>query len=199
MAKKKTTTGGGRRRSGDDWAPKFLKALAECGVIAYAAKLAGVNRRTVYRRRNSDREFAKELRSTIREANDALVYEVFRRGVKGTVKPVYQGGRHVGDIREYSDSLLIFLCKARMPKVFRDNYRVEHSGDAKNPIPVNHSGSVNYDDGSELTPDVLAAFAADMAAAGLAHLSPDGGEQPVDAVPPAAQNPEAVPGESPRP
>ena len=51
-----------------------------------------------------------------------------RRAAEGTLKPVYQGGKLVGEIREFSDTLLIFLLKGKRPEVYRENVKVEHSG-----------------------------------------------------------------------
>jgi hypothetical protein len=34
----------------------------------------------------------------------------------------------VGKVREYSDTLTIFLLKAHAPDKYRDNAKVEHSG-----------------------------------------------------------------------
>lgn len=41
-------------------------------------------------------------------------------------------GKVVGKIRDYSDSLLIFLLKAKQPEVYRD--RFDHSGRGENPV-----------------------------------------------------------------
>ena len=61
-------------------------------------------RRTAYYHRNADTTFAAAWDSACDEAADILEAEARRRAVEGTLRPVYQGGRHVGDIREYSDS-----------------------------------------------------------------------------------------------
>ncbi len=42
----------------------------------------------------------------------------------GVLRPVFQGGKHVGDIREYSDTLLQFLLKGERPEKFRERYEV---------------------------------------------------------------------------
>ena len=63
-----------------------------------------------------------------------LEAEALRRALKGTEKPVYQNGKQVGAIREYSDLLLIFLLKARRPTVYRENARLELTGVGGGPI-----------------------------------------------------------------
>ena len=50
------------------------------------------------------------------EAADALEREAWRRGAEGVSRPVYQQGREVGVIQEYSDALLIHMLKAHRPE-----------------------------------------------------------------------------------
>lgn len=78
--------------------------------------------------------------------------ELHRRAFKGVLKPVYQGGARVGSIREYSDTLAIFLMKAHRPEKYRDTVRNEHTGKGGGPI--------DYRDVTELTDEQLAAIAA---------------------------------------
>ena len=51
----------------------------------------------------------------MRMARDNLEAEAYRRAVEGVERPVYQGGRLVGTVREYSDSLLTIMLRARHP------------------------------------------------------------------------------------
>ena len=46
---------------------------------------------------------------------DALEDEAIRRAREGVVEPVFQAGLHCGNVRKYSDLLLIFLLKSRRP------------------------------------------------------------------------------------
>ncbi len=43
-----------------------------------------------------------------------------RRAVEGVIKPVFHQGKRVGTLRVYSDSLLMFLLRARRPEKFAD-------------------------------------------------------------------------------
>jgi hypothetical protein len=54
--------------------------------------------------------------------------EAIRRGQHGVEKPVFQGGKEVGAVREFSDTLLIFMLKSRKPETYRENVKVEHAG-----------------------------------------------------------------------
>lgn len=47
-------------------------------------------------------------------ANDRLRREILRRGVEGWLEPQFSAGKNMGNVRKYSDTLLIFLAKARM-------------------------------------------------------------------------------------
>jgi hypothetical protein len=41
---------------------------------------------------------------------------------------VFQGGEEVGQVREYSDSLAMFVLKGRLPEVYRDRQDLNVSG-----------------------------------------------------------------------
>lgn len=105
----------------------FLVAFAEHGNVSQACRTVGLAARsTVYRWQEHDDDFAAAYREAELVANDAINTEIRRRGLEGWLEPVYQGGLQVGVIRKFSDTLLIFLAKGRMPEVYRE--RVEHSG-----------------------------------------------------------------------
>lgn len=103
-----------------------------------AAKAADVDRTTAYAHRNSDPKFAAAWDVALEDACDDLEGEARRRGFKGTSKPVYQNGKLVGTVQEYSDVLLMFLLKANRPERFRDNHHVktEVSGPNGGAIPL---------------------------------------------------------------
>jgi hypothetical protein len=103
-----------------DWAPAFLKALARVPNVAAAARAAGVTRMTAYNRRHADADFAAAWDDALEESTDDLVGEAYRRAREGTLKPVYQGGVQVGEVREFSDTLAIFLLKAHRRHVYGD-------------------------------------------------------------------------------
>ena len=66
-----------------------------------------------------DPEYAEAFRDAHQEACDSLRSEARRRAVEGVVKPVYYQGVECGGIREYSDTLLIFLMKGACRKSSR--------------------------------------------------------------------------------
>jgi hypothetical protein len=114
------------------WTDAFLAALAECGILSQAAEAAGVDRATVWRRRQDDAEFAKACDEAIDMAADKLEGEARRRALEGVEEPVYQGGQLIGTKTVYSDSLLALLLKGRRKRVFAE--RVETTGADGGPV-----------------------------------------------------------------
>lgn len=112
----------------------FLARLRKEPNITVAARAAGWARGYVYELRDDDPEFAAAWQEALDESVDLAESEVHRRAFKGSLKPVYQGGVRVGSIREYSDTLAIFLLKAHRPEKYRENLRHEHSGPGGGPI-----------------------------------------------------------------
>lgn len=100
----------------------FLNALLRGRTVKAAAEEMGVDRTLLYHWRKADESFARrwnlaqQTASTI--PNDPLEAEAERRAVHGIEKPVYRGGSLVGHTREYSDTMLMFLLKARYPEKY---------------------------------------------------------------------------------
>lgn len=82
----------------------------------------------MYAQRKDDPDFAQDWADALDTAADVMEHEAFRRAVKGTIKPVYQNGKLVGSIKEYSDTLLIFLLKAARPEKYRERTETRHTG-----------------------------------------------------------------------
>lgn len=133
--RKPSARAGVRLASKPGWQEKFLAAFAERANVRAACRAAGVSRQLAYETRKTDAEFARKWRTTRADAVDLLEEEAWRRAHDGTKKPVYQGGALVGTVREYSDTLIIFLLKAHRPKKYRDNFKHEHSGQVNVGLP----------------------------------------------------------------
>jgi hypothetical protein len=117
-----------RRR---DWKPAFLAAFRETGLVAHACEAANVGRSTVYEARTLDEEFAVAWAQVEDEVSDVMERELYRRAVEGIEEPVVSAGKLVTTVTKYSDSLLMFALKARRPEKYRDNVKVEHTGQVK--------------------------------------------------------------------
>jgi len=168
---------------GPEWAEKFLAALGETGNVTTAATAAGVSRQACYLLRDRDELFASAWDSALETAADLLEAEARRRAADGVDEPVYYQGEVCGHVRRYSDTLLIFLLKAHRPAKFRDNARVEHSGEGGGPIRV-------------ATPEPAALGGALAILSRLGFVRPDGAD-PADHDPllpaPADPPPDGVP------
>lgn len=110
----------------------FIAALRDGRSVTAACIDAGIGRTSAYQWREDDPEFAKAWDEAVEEGTDLLEDEAQRRGRDGTQKPVYQGGKKVGVVREYSDTLLIFLLKARRRGKFGD--KIEATGANGGPL-----------------------------------------------------------------
>jgi hypothetical protein len=114
----------------------FLAQFSTYASVSRACKKAKVPRSNIYLWLNDAEEVTfKELYEfACKEALGALEDEAVRRAYQGTIKPVYQGGKKVGNIREYSDTLLIVLLKARAPEKYKERVHKELTGKDGGPI-----------------------------------------------------------------
>lgn len=111
----------------DNPTPKtiFLASLAQGTSVSTSASAAGVHRSTVYDWRNKDAAFAAAWESAEEAGVDVLEDEAKRRACEGWVEPVFHKGELCGEVRKYSDTLLIFLLKGRRPEKYRDNHKID--------------------------------------------------------------------------
>lgn len=93
----------------------FLDALIGGETVFDAAKSAGTSPTSVYRWRKNDLDFAEDWDNAFAAGGASLVREAKRRAVHGVEEPVFYLGKQVASVRKYSDTLLIFLIKARDP------------------------------------------------------------------------------------
>ena len=108
----------------------FLAAYAGCGNITHAARMARCHRMSHYKWMGQA-GYQEAYAEAHAEACDVLEGEARRRAVTGVAKPIYYQGVIVGTVKEYSDTLLIFLMKGAMPEKYRDNVKIEHDHSAE--------------------------------------------------------------------
>ena len=101
---------------------QFLAALSQTASVTRACEIASLPRRTVYNWRAMDVEFARAWEVALDLGTDALEDEAIRRATQGTERPVFQGKQLVGHTRDFSDTLLIFMLKARRPEKYRERH-----------------------------------------------------------------------------
>jgi hypothetical protein len=118
------------------WTPEketaFMVALSETCNVTRACKAVGIARQTAYDRYEADAEFKKRWDKAKALGVEAVEDECHRRAYEGLDKPVFYQGEVCGTIREYSDTLAIFLLKAHKPEKYRERY--EHSGSGGAPL-----------------------------------------------------------------
>lgn len=107
---------------------RFLDRYPRYCQVDKTAKAAGIDRTTFYKWLEDDEDFAKAFEDAKKRAVETLEAEAFRRGVKGILKPVFYKGGRCGQIREYSDTLLIVLLKANAPEKYRERHEISGPG-----------------------------------------------------------------------
>ena len=106
------------------WILPFLESLSVCANVTQAVQKAGACRSAVYEYRSKHPEFAAQWEAAYQAAVDDLEAEAWRRAVRGTDEPVFQRGEHVGDIRKYSDALMVELLRGHRPKRYRNRIEI---------------------------------------------------------------------------
>lgn len=94
----------------------FVEHLSNGDTVTNSAKAARIDRTTAYNWRDSDKDFALAWDDALEAGTEKLETEATRRAL------------------ESSDTLLIFLLKARRPKVYRDRLSAEVTGADGQPL-----------------------------------------------------------------
>ena len=116
---------------------RFLEALIEHGGnISVACQEADLARCMVYEKEREDKEFKEAFREAQRYGLEVLEDEARRRAFAGVEKPVFQKGFLAGKVREYSDTLMIFLLKGGMPEKYAERHKTELSGNLNAEVQI---------------------------------------------------------------
>jgi hypothetical protein len=112
----------------------YLEAIAQYPRLGRAARAAGVTPATGWhwRHKETEREFQAAFERAWKMGIERCEGEMWRRGVEGFEKPVYQNGRLVGTVREFSDTAAIFMLKGAKPEVYQERH--QHVGVGGGPI-----------------------------------------------------------------
>lgn len=98
----------------------FLRILLQNGGFKEAAiRTCRTSRRWFNEQLEADEEFALSVQTIVDLTNEDLVAEARRRARFGVEEDIYYKGEVVGTRKVYSDNLLMFLIKGRMPE-YRD-------------------------------------------------------------------------------
>ena len=110
---------------------KFLQKLhSSAGNVSKAAKAIKISRNVAYEHKKKDTDFAAAWDEVIEAVADEMEQELYRRAVKGTLKPIFYKGQLVTKVREYSDRLLEFGLKGKRPEIYRErlDLNAHHTG-----------------------------------------------------------------------
>lgn len=139
----------------------FLDGLRDGLSVTASCIDSGFSRSAAYEWRDVDDEFRKRWDEAVEEGTDRLEDEAQRRARDGVTEPIYYKGDRVGEVQRYSDTLMIFLLKARRPDKFKDRVATELTG--KDGGPVKTEAAVDL---TKLDDSQLASLAAIVAVAG---------------------------------
>lgn len=106
----------------------FFEKLSQHGRITQAAREAGLQRESLYDKRERDPEFATRWANALETYADVVEAEVHRRAIEGTDKGIWHQGQLVGTERQFSDALLLALVKAKRAREFGDKSKLELTG-----------------------------------------------------------------------
>lgn len=110
---------------------RFIEAFRICGNVTKSCEISNVSRGVIYGgegwvsqdETNAGRElFSERFEKARNESIEYIEAELYRRAVEGIEKPVYQGGKLVGHIQEYSDQLMMFLLRGLNPAKWREKF-----------------------------------------------------------------------------
>jgi len=116
---------------------KFIrKVRLTGGNVSKAAQAAQISRSAAYEHKATDKAFSDAWDEAIAAGADDLEEELRRRAFKGVKRPVFQNGKKVGHVIEYSDNLGMMILKRHKPE-YRErttqdvNLRVAEMTDAE--------------------------------------------------------------------
>lgn len=115
----------------DELKAEFLRLYAATGQHNRSAAAIGINPETVRQHRMKFPEFGQAVAEAYRDFQESLETEALRRARSGTLEPVFQKGVKVGEIRRFSDQLLLEMLRRHIPE-YRHRQQVD----------VNHTGGV---------------------------------------------------------
>lgn len=110
--------------------PAMIAAFKSTCSVSRACEIAGIARMTHYLWMHTDPAYAEAFEASRDEAAQVLEDEAVRRAQQGVEEPVYQGGKLVGTVQRYSDTLLIFLLNGARPDKYKQRSSVEVTGAA---------------------------------------------------------------------
>jgi hypothetical protein len=134
----------------------FLEAFKTHANLSAACDAALIHIDTPYDWKKRYKDFAKEFEDAEQRSNDSIDMEIYRRAVTGWEEPLVSAGKHVCNVKKYSDAMLTLLAKSRMKK-YRDKQELELTGKDGGAIVVQRNPNLRHLNDEEL--DTLEAMA----------------------------------------
>ena len=117
---------------------QILETLAKGLSPVAAAKAAGVAYSTIWTWKREDAAFSAAWDEAFEQGTDVLEDIALKRATVGNQRPVYQGGKQVGTVQEFSDHLLLATLARRREAWRQSKTKVELSGKDGGPVQVHH-------------------------------------------------------------
>lgn len=108
----------------------FLDSLRNAPIPTVAARKIGRSLKVMTAIRDRDEEFRTEWEFAIREGNDLLKAEAWRRAFQGTERPIIQQGKQVAVERVYHDRLMEILLLGAFPELSPRKFAADKERDA---------------------------------------------------------------------
>lgn len=115
---------------------EFIAAYMDEYSIGAAAAKTGIGINKVGKWRLIDERFEEAFNEVTKMLCCSLEDEAYRRAVRGVEEQVWRDGKLMGTKRVFSDSLLIFLMKGKMPDIYRDKLHIEKNTNNSNTVLV---------------------------------------------------------------
>ena len=107
---------------------RFLLALQLFGTIGKASQYAKISEDRIYALKRQNTLFKEQVDKALdiyrNDLQDGIRTAIAKRAIDGIDEPVFQGGKLVGYVKKYSDSLLAQMAKANLPE-YQERIKVE--------------------------------------------------------------------------
>lgn len=103
----------------------FLKSFANNPIVGRAAQDAEITKQSHYYWMRTDEVYKKIFEGLSDIIVGDLEEAAQTRAIEGVAKDVYFQGTVVGQEQQYSDTLLMFLLKAKRPEIYRERTSID--------------------------------------------------------------------------
>ena len=109
---------------------KFIEYLSELGNVTDSARRVGISKVCLYQHKKDDPEFNEQWEAAADIGVENQIDECRRRAFEGIDEPIVHKGEITNHKKSYSDTLAMFLIKARRPE-YRDKTQIDLNASGK--------------------------------------------------------------------